>query len=386
MLVHCLNCHQPYPSEATPYACPRCGGLFDFAGPLVFAPEQVERLLPGIWRYRHTFGLPATAPVVSLGEGNTPLLWTEAFGRQVALKCEYQNPSGSFKDRGSATLVSFLRSRGISEVVEDSSGNAGASLAAYVGRAGMKARIFVPDAASGPKRHQIEAYGAQVVRILGPRSNAAQAVRRAAEQGATYASHAYLPFNLPGYATLAYELVEQLGEAPGTVILPAGQGGLLLGAARGFAALRAAGVIAAMPRLVGVQAMACAPLWALFSYGVAGLQWVSEGATLAEGVRVRLPLRGEAVLQAVEASRGSLVAVEEGEILPARDDLARRGFYVEPTSAIAWAALAKLAPVLQDPGPRKMGIQSGPGPQALFSDDGSPVVVVLSGAGLKSLS
>ena len=360
-MIQCTNCHRPYPDQGTPYRCPKCRGLFDETDPYPFDPNQVDNHQPGIWRYRHSFCLPEKAPVISLGEGNTPLIWAEAFGRQVAFKCEYQNPSGSFKDRGAATLSSFLRSRGVNQAVEDSSGNAGASFAAYAARAGIIAQIFVPEAASGPKRRQIATYGAKVINVPGPRSNAADAVRQEAERGIPYASHAYLPFNLPGYATIAYEIVAQLGLAPGTVVIPVGQGGLLLGAARGFEALQRAGVISRMPSLVGVQARACAPLWALASYGSAGLQWVSEAPTLAEGVRVRNPLRGDAVLRSVESSGGRFVSVEESQILPGRDELARRGFYVEPTSAIVWDALAQLDQYLTH-----------------------PVVVVLTGAGLKT--
>ncbi len=230
-------------------------------------------------------------------------------------------------------MVSFLASRKVRAAVEDSSGNAGASFAAYAARAGIQARVFVPETASGPKRSQIEAYGAEVTPVPGPRSNAAQAVIQAAEKGTAYASHAYLPFNLPGYATVAYEIYEQLGQAPGTLVSPVGQGGLLLGASRGFAALKKAGLIRNLPRLVGVQARACAPLWALSSYGPDGLAWVTEAPTLAEGVRVRYPLRGDAVLKAVEESGGQFLVVDEADILPGRDQLARRGFYVEPTSA-----------------------------------------------------
>jgi threonine synthase len=359
-LIHCTNCHQSYPDEGTPYRCPRCGGLFDYATPLVYDPSQVDPEQPGIWRYRHALSLPEKAPVVSLGEGRTPLVWGQAFNMQVAFKCDYQNPSGSFKDRGSAALVSFLCSRGVSSAVEDSSGNAGASFAAYAARAGMKARVYVPDSASGPKRQQIEAYGAEVVSIPGRRSNAAEAVRRAADGGAVYAGHAYLPFNLPGYATAAYEIVEQLGSAPGTVIVPAGQGGFLLGMARGFDALLQAGAIDNIPVLVGVQARACAPLWALFSYGPAGLAWVTEGQTLAEGIRVSHPLRGDALLQTLAAHKGMLLAVGEEEILPGYEALAHLGIYVEPTSAVVWSALEQV---------------TGRVPE--------PVVAVLTGSGLK---
>jgi threonine synthase len=136
---------------------------------------------------------------------------------------------------------------------------------------------------------------------------------------------------------------------------------LLLGIGRGFQALRNAGVISALPLLVGVQAMACAPLWAIYRYGAEGLGWVSEGQTLAEGVRVRYPVRGDAVLKVVEESGGQFVAVEEANVLPGRDQLAARGFYVETTSAIVWDGLSQVVSELSE-----------------------PVVVILTGSGFKS--
>lgn len=201
-----------------------------------------------------------------------------------------------------------------------------------------------------------------LVKVPGPRSEAAAAVRRAAEGGAVYASHSMLPFGLPGIATIAYEIAEQLGSAPGTVIAPVGHGSLLLGIAQGFAALQAAGIIKKIPQLVGVQARACAPLVALITQGAAGLAWVTEGETLAEGVRVRHPVRGDELLRAVETSGGRFVAVEEEQILPARDALAHAGLFVEPTSAIVWAALQELVRELPE-----------------------PIVLILSGSGLKAL-
>lgn len=178
--IRCTNCGSPYPEAGAPYRCPRCLAPFDLPRLPRFDPAGVDERQPGIWRYRQAFGLDKAAPRVTLGEGNTPLLEGEAFGRRVAFKLEFANPSGSFKDRGAAVAVSFLRSRGVVEAVEDSSGNAGASFAAYAAAAGMRARVFVPDTASGPKRRQIEAYGAEVVRILGSRQQAAEAARRAA--------------------------------------------------------------------------------------------------------------------------------------------------------------------------------------------------------------
>jgi threonine synthase len=249
----------------------------------------------------------------------------------------------------------------VTEAVEDSSGNAGASFAAYAAQAGIRARIFIPASAGGPKRKQIEAYGAELIPIQGPRSEAAAAVIEAARQGAVYASHAYLPHGISGYATIAYELLDQIGQAPGAVICPAGQGNLLLGIGLGFKSLQKASKIDRLPVLVGVQARACAPLWAVANYGAAGLAWVSEGDTLAEGVRVKHPIRGDAVLKIVRDTRGLFLAVDEDEILIGRNQLARIGLYVEPTAAIVWNAFGQVASELPD-----------------------PVVIVLTGSGLKS--
>jgi threonine synthase len=360
--ISCTNCGRAYPLDGAPYRCEKCGGLFDFGMPLSYSPAEVDATQPGIWRYRHTFGLPQGVEPVSLGEGNTPLLWAEVFGRQVAFKAEFLNPTGSFKDRGSSLIATFLRSRGINAALEDSSGNAGASFAAYAARAGMSARIFAPLSAAGPKRAQIEAYGAELVTIPGSRGDVAEAAKRDAEKGTAYASHAYLPQNIPGYATAAYEIFEQLGVMPSAVIVPAGQGGLLLGLARGFFAIQqATRVVNLPPKIIGVQASACAPLWAVEQAGGAlGLGFVTEGETLAEGVRVRLPLRGDVILQTVQKTGGKFIAVDEAHILPGRDELAQRGLYVEPTSAIVWRALEETLSNLPD-----------------------PVVVMLTGSGFK---
>lgn len=358
--VACTDCHRYYPDNGVPYRCPSCGGLFDFTVFPVIDLQQIRLELPGMWRYQRTFGLPQDTPVVYLGEGLTPLVWGKIDGHPVAFKLEITNPSGSFKDRGSAVLVSFLLSRGIKQVIEDSSGNAGASLAAYAARSGLSCKIYIPVSASGPKRSQIEAYGAEIVAIPGPRSRAAEAVYRAIDTGSVYASHAYLPFGLAGYATAAYEIVEQIGGAPGTVLVPAGHGNFLLGLARGFVALKLSGMIDHLPRLVGVQARACNPLWTIFNDGWEASSHISEGDTLAEGIRVRSPARIVDVLNAVRETSGLFISVDEEDILTARDELARQGFYVEPTSAVILPAFRQIA---------------GRTPE--------PIVSLLTGSGLK---
>lgn len=345
----CTSCGTPYPNDALPYRCPKCGGVFDRAEIPAFRLEAVDDALPGIWRYRQTFALPPETPPVSLGEGRTPLVWDEAFGRRVAFKLEFINPTGSHKDRGAALMAAFLKSRGVTTAVEDSSGNAGAAFAAYAARAGIHARIYTPAYASPVKRAQMAAYGAEVVAVDGPRSAAAEAARHDADQGLPYASHAFLPVGLDGYATIAYEIYEQMG-APGAVVAPVGHGGLLLGIARGFLALQKGGVIEKMPRLFGVQALACAPVWAVARGGREALGWVTDQVpTAAEGVRVRWPVWGDTLLHTIEAHDGTFLVVEEEAILPGRDELARRGFFVEPTSAIVWDALRQIANCAPDP-------------------------------------
>ena len=359
--IRCEECGQRYPEDGMPYVCTACGGLYDIKEPIPLVLEKVERDQPGIWRYRQTFGSFGAIQPVSLGEGNTPIVWADVFGRRIAFKCEYLNPTGSFKDRGSSLIATWLKSRGVTGALEDSSGNAGASLAAYAARENIKLRVYAPSSASGPKRRQIEVYGAELVAVTGSRNDTAEAVKQAAKAGDVYASHAYLPFNIPGYATAAYEIFEQLGNTmPGAVVVPAGQGGLLLGLDYGFATLRIANYKLEKPKLIGGQALECAPLWKAFSGDQGTTATLPENQTMAEGICVRHPVRLEKVVKAVIACGGGICAVTENEILLGWKELARLGFYVEPTSAVIWSALKQTIMDLPD-----------------------PVVVILTGSGLK---
>jgi threonine synthase len=300
-------------------------------------------------RYIRSFPLEDEGQLVSLGEGGTPLLAIKHDRHQVYLKCEQHNPTGSFKDRGAAILVSSLRAAGVKGAVEDSSGNAGASLAAYAARCDLKVKIFVPSYTSGPKRSQIAAYGADIVEVPGPRTAASNAVVEEAARGTVYASHAYLPHGLAGIATMAYEIVEQLEKQPGTVVVPVGQGTLLLGLHMGFRAMVKAGAIARVPRLLGVQAAACAPISAAYGSRMGGVDEVQEGETWAEGIRILQPLHTIEVIRAVNDSHGEMLAVDEDEIVFGRDALGKLGFYVEPTSAVIWPGIARALKTCEDP-------------------------------------
>jgi threonine synthase len=317
-----------------------------------------------VWRYANAL-LVDEAHAVTMGEGWTPLNCSEWGGAQVLFKCEFMMPTGSFKDRGMTVMVSYLKSRGIERVLEDSSGNAGASLSAYAAAAGMRCRILVPETASYPKIAQIAACGADVVTIRGSRQDVADAALRMSEE-IFYASHNWQPFFVEGTKTLAYELWEQLGfRAPDNVVVPLGYGSNVLGCERGFAELQRSGEIERVPRIFGVQAANCAPYHAAFRAGVEQLVPTEISATVAEGIASSKPTRVAGVLRAVRGSGGDIVAVSETEIVAALGALARRGCYVEPTSAAAAAGLTKL-------------LESG------AIRPGETTVLVLTGSGLKA--
>ena len=346
--IHCVNCGLEYPTIGVSYLCPNCGGVFDYTASPAFEQELVEDRLPGIWRFRHSFDLFDGAPIVTLGEGNTPLIWDDE-DRKIGYKLESLNPTGSYKDRGTAVLVSQLLARKVRRAVEDSSGNAGASFAAYAARAGLEAEIYVPDYASGPKRNQIEAMGAHLVAVPGPRSAAAEAVIKAASKGCAYASHAYLPFGMTGIASIAYELWEELGDFSGTVIAPVGHGALLLGIVRGFKTLREKGYIKNLPFFVGVQAETCAPVYLTSVSGKKQIVDVEEGVTMAEGVRVKKPVRGSMLIEEIKNAKGIFTVIGEQLLVESFEELCSRGIYVEPTSALVWGAVKQFGKSLPEP-------------------------------------
>jgi len=283
----------------------------------------------------------------TLGEGNTPIVNLPAVAARLGIrsldaKLEYINPTGSFKDRGTAVVIAAAKRHGVSEVVEDSSGNAGASVSAYAARAGMKAHIFAPSSAPQAKLRQIVAYGAQVHSIPGPReATTAAAVAYATEHSLVYASHVLSPYFVEGTKLFAYEIFHQSGETmPKHIVMPVGNGSLLLGALKGFSELKRGGHIADIPRLHAVQARNVMPI-------VAAFQGISDAppveTTVAGGIAVGAPARLEEIVTAIKTTDGTATAIDEGNILTWRDTLAQtEGIYGEPTSAAAFAGLAQL--------------------------------------------
>ena len=321
--------------------CSDSGGYLNLTPGAGLKRGDINTSRYSVWRYAKAIGVD-DKHAVTLGEGWTPLTCGEWNGAPMMFKLEFMMPTGSFKDRGMTVMVSYLKSRGINEVLEDSSGNAGASLSAYAAAAGMRCRILVPETASYPKIAQIAAGGADVMTIRGTRQDVADAALRMSRD-IFYASHNWQPFFAEGTKTLAYELWEQLGfKAPDNVIVPLGYGSNVSGSALGFGELLRNGEIAKMPRIFGVQAANCAPYFNAFKAGVEHLVATEVTPTIAEGIASSKPTRVAEALRAVRDSGGSIVAVSEHEIVAALGTLARKGLYVEPTSAAAGAGLTQL--------------------------------------------
>ena len=366
-LLRCPACGTTYPLDARVWRC-RCGGALDLdppAGPL--EPERIRQRAHDFWRYAEA--LPPLGERVSLGETMTPLVPWRHRRRQAWLKCDYLMPTGSYKDRGAAVLVSHLKGLGVQHATDDSSGNAAASLAAYAAGAGLRMTVFCPTAASPGKLAQIRLYGAALRPIEGPRAGSTEALfaELARDPELFYASHLWHPLFIAGMKTLAYEITEQRGwRVPDAVLCPVGAGSILLGLHGGFADLVRMGLAQHLPRLFAVQAAAVAPVARAWRAGAAEVAPIdAPQPTLADGIALPGPVRGERILQALRESGGGVTTVSEDEIRAGLSRLGRQGFCVEPTSAVVVKGLEHL----EDAG------ELGPDEE---------VVLVLSGFGLKA--
>jgi threonine synthase len=353
-----------WPTTTAMWRAPDDGGYVNLTPGAGLAPGDIKTGERSLWRYSSAIRL-AEPPAASLGEGWTPLIPARWDDQPILMKAEYFMPSGSFKDRGSAVMLNYLKQMGVPKIMEDSSGNAGSSVATYAAALSLPCRILLPASAPMAKRIQMAAMGADVAPIDGSRDDTSRAALVEAES-VFYASHNYQPFFVEGTKTLAFELWEQLGfQAPDCVITPLGQGSNVLGCHIGFAELLACGAIDRMPRIYAIQAANCAPYHAAHKAGGAAVE-VEVKPTIADGIATPTPVRLNEVLAGVVETGGDTVAVSEEEIIAALGIMARKGFFVEPTSAACGAGLTRL-------------IADG----AIKPDE--TAVAILTGSGLKAV-
>ncbi|AZR72124.1 threonine synthase [Anoxybacter fermentans] len=321
----CYRCEKKYSLDKPIWRC-ECGGLLKIERRFKTMEIQKEDL--SLWRYRDLLPVEQKDAMITLGEGMTPLLQRMISGYNIYLKMEFLSPTGSFKDRGAAVLLSKIKEWGIDRIVEDSSGNAGAAIAAYSAAAGVQCEIYLPEKTSEGKIKQIEAYGSSIKKIPGERDAVSRAVMEAAES-VYYASHSWNPLFFEGTKTMAFEIWEQLGyQAPEFLVIPVGNGTMLLGAFIGFMDLLKMGQIEKLPRFIAVQSANCAPIYARFY----GLELKSIKPTVAEGISVGEPVRIDEIVEAVRETGGEVVTVTDKEVLKGVRELSRMGIYVEPTS------------------------------------------------------
>jgi threonine synthase len=321
-------------------------------------------------RYRDRLSLEPGDPVVTLNEGSTPLIeaprLSERIGARAYLKFEGLNPTGSFKDRGMTVAVSRAKGRGAEAVICASTGNTAASAAAYAARAGLRGAVIVPEGkiAIG-KLAQALMHGARVVALQGNFDDALRLVRELSQKHPIELVNSVNPHRIEGQKTAAFEVVEDLGEAPGALAIPVGNAGNVTAYWRGFRELAAAGdaelgkLEGDKPILYGFQAEGAAPL-------VRG-EPVNHPETVASAIRIGNPARWEEAMAAFTASRGRVAAVSDEQILGAYRWLAdNEGVFCEPASAASVAGLlAHGLPTVED----------APAPET--------VVCVLTGHGLK---
>ncbi len=313
--------------------------------------------VPLIERYRDRLPIADDDPIVTLNEGSTPLIesrvLSERVGAPAYLKFEGANPTGSFKDRGMTVAVSHAKASGAEAVICASTGNTAASCAAYAARAGLRGAVIVPEGkiAIG-KLAQALMHGARVVALQGNFDDALRIVRQLAERHPIELVNSINPYRIEGQKTAAFEVVEELGEAPGAIAIPVGNAGNVTAYWRGFEELGVA------PVLYGFQAEGAAPL-------VRG-EPVASPETVASAIRIGNPARWEEAMAAFTASRGRVAAVSDRQILDAYRWLADTvGVFCEPASAASVAGLlAHGMPTVEGEPP-------------------SSVVCVLTGHGLK---
>ncbi|MBN1333624.1 MAG: threonine synthase [Synergistales bacterium] len=343
MYLICDSCGTTFTEQERLWQCP-CGGCLSFLEDRKGTFDKIHIASgPGnMWRYSEMLPLKEGLHPVSMGEGLTPLVKTDWSGKEVWFKLDFLCPTGSYKDRGMSFQISKLKELGIERVIEDSSGNAGSSMAAYCARAGITCDIYVPSYTSPGKCVQIEMYGSHLHKIPGTREDTTRAAIEASGD-VYYASHNWSPYFVHGVKTFAFEIWEQLGwRAPDNLVVPAGQGSLVMGACLGFRELQHAGRIEKIPRIFAVQAKGCAPLYEAFIRGMNRPVEIQKEETIAEGISSAEPVRGDRVIREVAESGGSFLVVDDIRIWRSLSDLCRKGFYVEPTSAVVGPALDEL--------------------------------------------
>ena len=343
-MLRCVKCGRVYGEDEVRYRC-ECGGLLEVIVNLDGAENVFDGRNITLWKYR---GFIPVEKKVSLDEGGTPLYRLENLQRKLGMrelyvKNEGANPTGSFKDRGMTVGVSKALELGMERVICASTGNTSASLAAYAAKAGIDAYVLVPEGkiALG-KLAQAIVYGAKVVPVRGNFDDALGVVVEASKELGVYMLNSINPFRLEGQKTIAFEIYDQLGFVPDNIILPVGNAGNISAIWKGFRELCEAGFTDSLPRMIGIQAEGASPIVRAWKEG-GPFKPLEKPETVATAIRIGNPANWPKAWRAVKESGGAFESVSDDEILKAQRLLAsEEGIFVEPASASSLAGLIKL--------------------------------------------
>jgi threonine synthase len=353
--LECSLCQKTFAAGQVLNLCP-CGGPLLVRYDLEKARKSWNRAwIPNgpstMWRYQPVLPVRKPESIISLGEGFTPLIRARRLGRRLGaenlwIKDEGLNPTGSFKARGLSCAVSMAVDLGIRKLAIPSAGNAASAMAAYAAAAGLEAHIFMPGDVPQSNFIECQAFGARVTLVDGLISDCARLMaERQAGEGWFDVSTLKEPYRIEGKKTMGYEVAEQFHwELPGAIFYPTGGGVGLIGMWKAFAEMEQMGWVSGKrPKMIAVQASGCQPVVRAFHEGASRSQFFENAATVASGLRVPKPLGDFLILEAVRASGGTAIALDDDEILSAGIELAtQEGMFAAPEGAACVAALRRL--------------------------------------------
>jgi len=374
----CINCGSEYGIDEIVYFCKKCGDLLEIkydtnALAKALCKSDWRNAPLSVWRYRDFIPISDLSKIVTLNEGGTGLHLCQHLARQLGIrqlyvKNEGENPTGSFKDRGMTVGVTKAMELGVKSVICASTGNTSASLAAYAAKAGLRCAVLIPSGkiAYG-KLSQAMIYGAKVIQVRGNFDESLDIVLKLSEKHRTiYLLNSINPFRIEGQKSLGFEICDQLNqEAPDRIIVPVGNAGNISAIWKGFSEFHELGVVKTLPKMTGIQAVGSAPIAHAIKSGSNTIVPVSAPETVATAIRIGAPISWKKAMTAIKESHGTAETVTDEEILSAQKMLARvEGLFVEPASASSIAGLMKL-------------VDNG------TIDKGERIVCVTTGHGLK---
>ena len=347
----CVHCGAEYSPDAIVYNCEKCGHLLAVKYDLdkiTVTREELQSRKIGVWRYKEF--LPVKIEPVTLQEGGTPLYHAKRLGEELGLKNLYvkhegMNPSGSFKDRGMTLGVSMAKQLGKNIVACASTGNTSASMAVYAAKAGMPGVVLLPagHVALG-KVAQALMHGAKVISIRGNFDRALEMVHELCVSHGIYLLNSINPYRLEGQKTIGFEAVDQLGCVPDRFVLPVGNAGNISAVYKGLTEWKEIGYIDSLPKMTAIQAEGAMPVVNAIKGNLPEVVVEKNPETVASAIRIGAPVNAEKALRAIRETNGTAEFVTDAEILAMQRDLARlEGIGVEPASAASVAGIKKMA-------------------------------------------